>query len=85
MCRDAGIKLLYLPPYSPDLNPIEEFFAEMKAFIKKQWHQFENSPCQDFGVFLKWCISVVGGRDGSAKGHFRHSGVSVEEFKLHQR
>jgi hypothetical protein len=25
MCRDAGVKLVYLPPYSPDLNPIEEF------------------------------------------------------------
>ena len=32
MCRDAGVILLYLPPYSPDLNPIEEFFAELKAF-----------------------------------------------------
>ena len=29
------MKLLYLPPYSPDLNPIEEFFAELKAFIKR--------------------------------------------------
>jgi transposase len=36
MCREAGVKLLYLPPYSPDLNPIEEFFAQLKAFIKKQ-------------------------------------------------
>jgi len=25
----------------PDLNLIEEFFAELKAFIKKQWHEFE--------------------------------------------
>jgi transposase len=25
MCRDAGVKLVYLPPYLPDLNPIEEF------------------------------------------------------------
>jgi transposase len=31
MCADAGVKLVYLPPYSPDLNPIEEFFAELKA------------------------------------------------------
>jgi len=44
MCRDASVKLVYLPPYSPDLNPIEEFFAELKAFIKKQWHEFEESP-----------------------------------------
>jgi hypothetical protein len=35
MCEDAGVKLVYLPPYSPDLNPIKEFFAELKAFIKR--------------------------------------------------
>jgi hypothetical protein len=27
MCRDAGVLLVYLPPYSPNLNPIEEFFC----------------------------------------------------------
>lgn len=36
MCLDAGVKLLYLPSYSLDLNSIEEFFAELKAVIKKQ-------------------------------------------------
>jgi len=25
MCNNAGVKLVYLPPYSPNLNPIEEF------------------------------------------------------------
>jgi transposase len=80
LCHDAGVKLLYLPPYSPDLNPIEEFFAEMKAFIKKQWCEFENAPHQDFRLFLEWCIDIVGSRKGSAQGHFRHSGVTVEEF-----
>jgi len=31
----AGAKLLYLPPYSPDLNPIEMVFAKMKAHLRK--------------------------------------------------
>jgi transposase len=35
LCDEARVKLMYLPPYSPDLNPIEEFFAKLKAFIKK--------------------------------------------------
>jgi transposase len=35
LCIAAGVKLLYLPPYSPDLNPIEEFFVELKTFIKR--------------------------------------------------
>jgi transposase len=32
MCSEARVKLVYLPPYSPDLNPIDEFFAELKSF-----------------------------------------------------
>lgn len=35
MWVDAGVKLIYLPPYSPDLNPIKAFFAKLKAFIKR--------------------------------------------------
>jgi transposase len=55
MCDLAGVKLVYLPPYSPDLNPIEEFFSELKAFIKKNWQAFEDNPDQGFGPFLEWC------------------------------
>jgi transposase len=31
----AGARLLYLPPYSPDLNPIENAFAQIKALLRK--------------------------------------------------
>ena len=31
----AGATLLYLPPYSPDLNPIEQVFAKLKALLRK--------------------------------------------------
>lgn len=31
----AGARLLYLPPYSPDLNPIEMAFAKFKAALRK--------------------------------------------------
>ena len=31
----AGAKLLYLPPYSPDFNPIEQLFAKLKALLRK--------------------------------------------------
>lgn len=30
----AGAKLLYLPPYSPDFNPIEKAFAKFKALLR---------------------------------------------------
>ena len=32
----AGAWLLYLPPYSPDLNPIEMAFAKLKALLRKR-------------------------------------------------
>ena len=32
--KDAGILLLFLPPYSPDLNPIEQMFSCVKYYLK---------------------------------------------------
>jgi transposase len=77
LCAEAGVILMYLPPYSPDLNPIEEFFAELKAFIRRNWRVHQSSH-EGFESFLEWCVEVVGERESSAKGHFRHSGVIVE-------
>jgi transposase len=79
MCLAAGVKLLYLPPYSPDLNPVEEFFAELKAYIKRNWKAYEENPAQGFDTFLSWCVDVVGGRENSARGHFRHAGWIIED------
>ena len=80
MCSDAGVKLVYLPPYSPDLNPIEEFCVELKTFIKRNWRSYEENPGQGFDSFLEWCIGVVGAKKQSAKGHFRHAGLTIEEI-----
>jgi transposase len=33
--RKAGAHLLFLPPYSPDLNPIEQVFAKLKTLLRK--------------------------------------------------
>ena len=30
-----GVHYLYLPPYSPDLNPIEKMWAKIKAFLRQ--------------------------------------------------
>ncbi|MCI8400607.1 MAG: IS630 family transposase [Lachnospiraceae bacterium] len=32
----SGIKYLYLPPYSPDLNPIEKMWSKIKAYLRKE-------------------------------------------------
>ena len=33
--EDAGAQLLFLPPYSPDMNPIEMAFSKLKALLRK--------------------------------------------------
>jgi transposase len=78
LCSVAGVKLLYLLPYSPDLNPIEEMFSELKGFIKKSWHLYEENLGQGFNAFLEWCVEMVGSRKHSAEGHFRHAGIEIE-------
>lgn len=40
LIENAGCSLLFLPPYSPDLNPIETFWANLKAKIRSIIHTF---------------------------------------------
>ena len=42
LSENARCKLIFLPPYSPDLNPIEKFWANLKNKIKKVITQFET-------------------------------------------
>jgi transposase len=35
LIRATGARLLFLPPYSPDLNPIEQAFSKLKAMLRK--------------------------------------------------
>ncbi len=42
LIKDAGCQLLYLPPYSPDLNPIEKCWSWLKSRIR---HQLERFDC----------------------------------------
>jgi transposase len=56
LCSAAKVKLMYLPPYSPDLNPIKQFFAELKGFIKRH---YQDHSSEDFGDFLKWCVMLL--------------------------
>lgn len=36
LIESVGCKIVFLPPYSPDFNPIEKFWANMKRWIKQQ-------------------------------------------------
>lgn len=79
MCDAAGVKLLYLPPYSPDLNPVEEWFSQLKGTVKRDFLIYEKNPDQGFKAFLERCVDMVREDKKSARGHFRHAGWTVEE------
>lgn len=42
LIESVGCRLIFLPPYSPDLNPIEKFWANMKRWIKEKITQFDG-------------------------------------------
>lgn len=48
----AGAKLRYLPPYSPDLNPIEQVFAKLKAHLRKAAKRNLDDLWQEIGRIL---------------------------------
>ena len=42
LIESVGCKLIFLPPYSPDLNPIEKFWANMKRWVRQQVQSFSD-------------------------------------------
>jgi transposase len=50
--RAAGAKLLFLPKYSPDLNPIEQVFAKLKQLLRKAAARTTEAVCAAIGEIL---------------------------------
>jgi transposase len=42
LIQSVGCKVIFLPPYSPDFNPIEKFWANMKRWIKAKISEFNK-------------------------------------------
>ena len=69
LIEGRGCELLYLPPYSPDLNPIEEAFSKVKGILRKaQARTRETLLVENMGSAL----AAVGPSD--ARGFFEHRG-----------
>jgi transposase len=51
--RSAGAKLCFLPPYSPDLNPIEQVFAKLKTLLRKAAERTVQATWQRIGLLLQ--------------------------------
>jgi len=50
--RAAGARLLFLPPYSPDLNPIEQVFAKLKTLLRKAAERSVEATWRRIGSLL---------------------------------
>ena len=76
LVESAGCKLLYLPPYSPDLSPIEEAFSKVKGLLREAEARSRRALVEAMGKAL----DAVTGRD--ARRFFEHCGyrVSVQPF-----
>ena len=71
LVKGRGCQLLFLPPYSPDFNPIEEAFSKIKGLVRKAQARTRQTLIEALGV----AISAVNARD--ARGFFEHSGYNL--------
>lgn len=59
MIAQAGAQILYLPPYSPDFNPIEKLWSKMKAYLRK----YRALTCEDLDLALYQAFAAVSSSD----------------------
>ena len=70
--RARGASLLYLPPYLPDLNPIEQAFAKLKALLRKAAARTQETLWTTIGQLLDRF-----GPD-ECRNYLTHSGYAFE-------
>ena len=68
LIEGQGCKLLYLPAYSPDYNPIEEAFSKIKRFLRKVGARSREALVEALGAAL----SAISPEE--ARGYFEHAG-----------
>jgi transposase len=68
LIEEYGCEALYLPPYSPDLNPIEEAFSKVKGLLRKAEARSREALVEAMGKALD-AVTV-----GDARGFFEHCG-----------
>src|ERR671920_656409 len=68
LIEERGCELVYLPPYSPDLNPIEEAFSKMKGILRKVGARSREALIEAMVQALDAITSL------DAKGFFEHCG-----------
>jgi hypothetical protein len=67
-----GVRIEYHPSYSPDLNPIEEAFSKIKAYIRRNNDIFLSGTFNDLFYDMYMALDVI--TDVDAMGYFIHAG-----------
>jgi transposase len=76
LIEERGCELIYLPSYSPDLNPIEEAFSKIKAILRRVGARTKEALLDALGEAL----SAVSAQD--ARGYFEHAGYRLRAQSL---
>jgi transposase len=66
--RRAGAKLLFLPKYSPDMNPIEQLFAKLKHHLRRAQARSQDAVCYAIANALETVTSA------ECSNYFTHAG-----------
>jgi len=72
----VGCELLYLPPYSPDLNPIEEAFSKIKGLLRKAEARSRDALIEAIGKALEATTSQ------EVRSFFEHCGYQIVGQRL---
>ena len=68
LIESKGAQILYLPPYHPELNPIEEMWSKIKIYLRR----LSARTLKDFKRAIKTAFEAVTTSD--LEGWFKHSG-----------
>ena len=68
-----GVQIEFLPPYSPDLNPIEEAFSKIKYFLHRNQEYYGGSEHGDGIMYDLYEVCEIITAD-DAHGYFMHRG-----------
>lgn len=68
----TGVRLEYLPPYSPDLNPIEEAFSKIKHWICRHYDYYSMAVDNEIFYDMWEVLQIITPSD--AQGYFFHAG-----------
>lgn len=68
--EELGCRIVFLPPYSPDYNPIETAFSTIKNWIRRN-REFINAAPDPFYALMVACAQIT---TEMAAGFFRGSG-----------